>query len=279
MRMVRSILVGLDGSPFSRGAVELAVGWARQSDALIVGLGVIDEPTICQSEMVPIGASAYKQRSDEARLARATRQVEQILEQFSLRCANAGVASKVLEPVGDPAEQILREAQRYDLILLGRQTHFHFATQDEPCDTLHRVLRNTPRPVVAVPDQVLGGKSALVAYDGSLQATRALQLFQGVMGGGWETVHVLSIGNDKVEAARVADKAVEFLRFHDVAATPHAVAAAGPPYRVILDQARHLNAGLIVMGAYGQSTLREFFLGSVTQSLLKESPVPLFLYH
>jgi nucleotide-binding universal stress UspA family protein len=33
------------------------------------------------------------------------------------------------------------------------------------------------------------------------------------------------------------------------------------------------------MGAYGQPRIREFFLGSVTQTLLKESPVPLFLYH
>jgi nucleotide-binding universal stress UspA family protein len=33
------------------------------------------------------------------------------------------------------------------------------------------------------------------------------------------------------------------------------------------------------MGAYGQSSLRDFFLGSVTRSLLEESPAPLFLSH
>jgi nucleotide-binding universal stress UspA family protein len=47
----------------------------------------------------------------------------------------------------------------------------------------------------------------------------------------------------------------------------------------ILAQARQLNAGLVVMGAYGQPTIREFFLGSVTRSLLQSSPLPLFLYH
>jgi len=36
---------------------------------------------------------------------------------------------------------------------------------------------------------------------------------------------------------------------------------------------------MIVMGGYGQPVLREFFLGSVTRTLLAESPVPLFLYH
>jgi nucleotide-binding universal stress UspA family protein len=33
------------------------------------------------------------------------------------------------------------------------------------------------------------------------------------------------------------------------------------------------------MGAYGRSTLREFFLGSVTSTLLEQATVPLFLYH
>ena len=47
----------------------------------------------------------------------------------------------------------------------------------------------------------------------------------------------------------------------------------------ILDQARQLDAQLLVMGAYGQPTLREFFLGSVTRTALRKSTIPLFLYH
>lgn len=33
------------------------------------------------------------------------------------------------------------------------------------------------------------------------------------------------------------------------------------------------------MGAYRHSPKREFFLGGVTRSLLRNSPVPLFLSH
>ena len=40
-----------------------------------------------------------------------------------------------------------------------------------------------------------------------------------------------------------------------------------------------LEAGLIVMGAYGRSPLREFFGTSLTRTILTESPVPLFVYH
>lgn len=275
---MRSILVGLDGSPYSVSAVELGIRWARQFDALLVGLGVIEEPGICQAEMVPIGASDYKQHRDEAVLARARRQVEQFLEQFTLRCTEAQVASKLLEDVGMPYEQILKEAQRYDLILLGQRTYFHFATREGPCETLTRILKSTPRPVVTVPEKLAGGTSVVVAYDGSLQAARALQAFEvsGLARSG--EVHVVTVGDNQVEAARHADRALEFLAFHDINAQKH-VLVSSPVDEALLNQARHLDAQLLVMGAYGQPALREFFLGSVTRSALKNSTIPLFLYH
>ena len=54
---------------------------------------------------------------------------------------------------------------------------------------------------------------------------------------------------------------------------------SAPPAEVILEQIGRLNAGLLVMGAYGQPVLREFFLGSVTRTVLQECRVPLFLFH
>jgi nucleotide-binding universal stress UspA family protein len=47
--------------------------------------------------------------------------------------------------------------------------------------------------------------------------------------------------------------------------------------KAILEHTSRLNASLFVMGAYGQPALREFFLGSVTRTLLEEASVPLFL--
>ncbi len=43
--MLRSILVGLDGSDYSKSAVEVGIYLARKTKALLVGHGVVDEPT------------------------------------------------------------------------------------------------------------------------------------------------------------------------------------------------------------------------------------------
>ena len=47
----------------------------------------------------------------------------------------------------------------------------------------------------------------------------------------------------------------------------------------MLKQLEQLDAGLLAMGAYGQSSIKEFLFGSVTRTLLGEANVPVFLYH
>jgi nucleotide-binding universal stress UspA family protein len=273
--MLKSLLVGLDGSPYSETAVEMGLRWAQRFDALLVGLGIIEEPAAAVPEPVPFGPGEYKAYRD-AVLADARRKAERFLEQFALRCAGAKVACKLLEDVGMPWEQIVREAERYDLVLLGKRTYFHFEQETEVDDTLTRVVKHSPRPVVTAPE-VLSGKGVLVAYDGSLAAARALQSFQALGLDESEEVHVVSVAPSYGEAARCADRAAEFLRLHEVNARAVPVASDAHPAEVIMDQVRQLSPRLLVMGAYGRPAWREFLFGSVTQALLKRSPVPVFL--
>jgi nucleotide-binding universal stress UspA family protein len=277
--MIRSILVALDGSPFSQSALELGIRWASKHDALLVGQGVIDEPTIRESEPVPLGADTFKGHLDDVRMQRARTRVETFLGQFTIRCAEAGVSAKVLEDVGLPYEQILLAAQRYDLLLLGQQTYFHFATQSRPDETLRRVLGQTPRPVVTVPEKLGDGSAVVVAYDGSLQAARALYAFQASGLGAGQVVHLVSVAARHADAARAADRAADFLGLHQQPVEIHAIASSAAPAEVLLGEVQRLHSGLLVMGAYGQPALKEFFLGSVTRTLLQTSPVPLFLFH
>ena len=52
-----------------------------------------------------------------------------------------------------------------------------------------------------------------------------------------------------------------------------------PPTKVILEQIGRLHAGLLVDGRLRPAGIVEFFLGSVTRTLLHETPVPLLLFH
>src|SRR4029453_11579010 len=101
--MLQSILVGLDGSATSAAAIELGIQWAQHSGAVLVGLGIIDAPTICKPQPVPLGVSAYKEHQEAPLLADAGHKVEQFLEHCAQRCAEADVACQILQDTGLPA--------------------------------------------------------------------------------------------------------------------------------------------------------------------------------
>jgi nucleotide-binding universal stress UspA family protein len=276
--MLKTILIGLDGSPYSETALEMALDWGRRFDAMLVGLGIIDEPAIARPQPLPPGAVSVAAFSQKSVLADARRKVEAFLGRFSVRCAKAGVACKVLEDAGLPWEEIVRESQRYDLVLLGKRTYFRLNTDEGVDNTLQQVLRYGSRPVVTAPE-VLGGRGVLVAYDGGVAAARAVQTLQATGLDEGEEVHVVTIDRDFTAAATCAGRAAEFLGYHGIKAAADPVAAEGSPADLLLQEVRRLSPRLLVMGAYGHSRLREIVFGSTTRALLKASPVPLLLYH
>jgi nucleotide-binding universal stress UspA family protein len=211
-------------------------------------------------------------------MADARRQVDEFLKQFAARC-DAGVACKTAQAVGHPYEQILLEGERFDVILLGQHPRFHFETQERDTDTIRKVVKNSPHPVVIVPEKTPSGDGIIVAYDGSPAASRALQAFvaSGLAEG--KEVHVISVQPEREVAERQAERAVEYLRLHDIEARPRAVATRTNPAKVLLDEARPPEVGLLVMGAYSRSRLRELLRSSTTRAMLRDSPIPVFLCH
>jgi nucleotide-binding universal stress UspA family protein len=51
--MLKTILIGLDRWPDSEIALEMTLDWAHHFDAMLVGLGIIDEPAIVATEEPP----------------------------------------------------------------------------------------------------------------------------------------------------------------------------------------------------------------------------------
>jgi len=278
-------LIGLDTPKHAAVLVELGIRWAQRFGVALVGLGIVDEPGIRANEPAwPVGGTPgvdpVYYMGYEARLADVHRHVGQLLEQFAARCAEVGVAHAEVKAVGSPHELIAAEAQSCDLVVLARRSHFRFTARDDQSDEiLKKVLKDTTRPIVVVPSTPFPDGRVAMAYDGSLQATRALAAFQGTVLAKSGEVHIISVDASALVAAEHANSARKFLSDHGIEAVPLVLASTAPPAQVILEQISRLGAGLLVMGAYGQSTLREFFIGSVTRTLLSESKVPLFLFH
>ena len=277
--MLRTILIGLDGSSSCESAIALGIEWSQRMRCVLVGLTVIDHRPLAPAPAMLFGQGEYVDRTEEISLSEGRQRTTACLDDFTHRCADASLACEVIETVGHTSEEICMEAQRFDLVLLGHHTSFRKPDSDDDASMLRRVLRNVPRPVVIAPEKPRGGRSVLVACTGRLPAARAVYAFQSSGLDFGDPVHVLNVATDEKSAAAPAYRAAEFLRFHQIDAKALPIVSEAPPAQVILEQAAQLDARLIVMGAYGESKVREFFLGSVTRTILDQAEAPLFLSH
>ena len=66
--MIKRILLGLGGTPFTDVAIERAVELAKVHDALITGVTVVDIKQLTQVGPVPLGGGAYAAKLREKRL-------------------------------------------------------------------------------------------------------------------------------------------------------------------------------------------------------------------
>ena len=269
--MLRSVLVGLDGSKSGGAAGDFAIELAVRRRAHLVALGCT----------VP---------RDPALSATLDRKIEQVLREFGDRAKGRGIGEPELhQPDGWVWQAVQRAATPCDLVVLGRES---LVQADSDRDSLpllvERIVRGEPRPVILVPQRSAAkppdcfNGPFLIAFDGSPASSRALHMFALLGFAEARTVHVLTVNEDSREAAGLtAARGCSLLERHGASkAHPLALgdAEAGTPAETILGLANALNAGVLVMGSYGHRGFREIF-GSCTRSVLNRSPIPLFLYH
>ncbi len=81
----------------------------------------------------------------------------------------------------------------------------------------------------------------------------------------------------KENAAKLLDSLISGLDAGGV--TVEKEIAVGTPYVNILHAAENDKADLIIMGNRGFSKIKRFFIGSVTQRVISESPCPVLVIH
>ncbi len=276
--MLKSLLVLLNDSRRAYQASDLARCWASSHEALLVGLSVLDIESLCGDEPASMAGMSAKEQRDQALLEDARSRLGLVRDRFRSLATQAGVTSKLMHEDGRPADVIAREAQRYDVVLVDHpQSPPALGTLNS--DQLVAVVKHCPRPLVVVPDRPTTETDVLIAYDGSLQAARAVQAFaqSGLATG--RQVCVVGAAEKFVTATLRVDRAVDFLNLHGITAKAFPVTSEDDPSAVILDHLALYPTGLLVIGTFGQNIVREALFGSVTRRLIEQCPVPIFLCH
>ena len=271
------ILLGLDGSAYAQAAIEYACQLALAHDAAVTGVAIIDLPGIKSSSgPVPLGGAYYDVHLEEHQLKETQEKAKAILDDFARICEERGVNAVLHADTGRPFSEIIEEAKFHDFIVMGKRTFFEYTTH-ETYGTLEQVLKNGLAPVLAVPDSVRNIEKVLVAYDNSIPAAKAVHMF--LLLGIWNAcdITLLTVNDDAEAGQNLLENLQDFFGSYGI--TPNLVVKDGHPDDAVKAYIAANDIDMLVMGAYGRKSVREFFVGSVTQHLIQETTIPLFLYH
>lgn len=181
---------------------------------------------------------------------------------------------RVKSAFGDPGTAIVRQARCHDFTcLLMRPGSVDCAAIAED------LVFGSGRPLLIVPESLHCGSNmerVAIAWDGSATASRALFDAMPLVVAAKEVI-LLTAPEDKDIPLGTVDAVSGYLRRHGVDAKRAAVTTAGSGIGSALQGAAiAAGAGVLVMGAYGHSRLREFVLGGATADVLKSPSLPVF---
>lgn len=295
--MFERILVPLDGSPHAEAALAPATSLALRFEA-----GLLLVRTIL--------VHAFPGADPGPAQLEALREAEGYLDTVATRIRKTGVAVRTAIPYDSPVLGIADQAEFRHIDLIVMSTH----GRKWPETLLHKsvtmgVLEHTRAPILALKHaaeatgqpqlpRFMTNPTApiIVPLDGSLLAESALSLAEGLattfgnplrLVRAIERPHNASVSlENPILLAKIEEWTIEETRSYlqrkqrevvsrGVRATIES--STGSPAWFIDECVQAHQAGLVVMASHGRSGLGRFLLGSVAQTVLRESDVPVLL--
>jgi nucleotide-binding universal stress UspA family protein len=204
------------------------------------------------------------------------------LARFDAIAVAEGVASHERRYADDePAGGLALQGRYADLVVVSQTDLDDPAAAHLAGPLPAQVVEGSARPVLVLPHvyryETIGSR-IMVAWDGSLEATRAVGAALPLLRDAGLVAIVLFQPLDAAGREPGADLAL-YLARHGARCEVHVESLAIDDGAALLACADCLQTDLIVMGAYGHTRLREMLLGGVTQTILGSMTVPVLLAH
>ena len=280
--MYRNILVHVPTERPVRPMIDVAISLAaaRRShlDAIAIGyesMGALG--------MVVEGGSAAVAAVMGVESERAQERADAAISIFAIeaKLANIAYGTRTLVAIPAEAEEAVGELARlYDLTVVLQPETSH-SSYDNIIP--QAILFNSGGPMLMVPyihKGPLDMRHVGIAWDGSRLAARALRDALPFMTS-VEMVTVITVNEDRHDLGEASsDQVVNHLARRGIKARIERVTADRDNVQgTILSIAADNSIGLLAMGGYGHSRLKELILGGVTRAMFDSMTVPVLMSH
>jgi nucleotide-binding universal stress UspA family protein len=276
----KTILVHVDRSKHAAARIKIAAQLAMADNAHLVGAAMTGISRFLYQD----NAMDINQTIIAAQLEGLNQVANEALAQFESIARQVGVLSYEKRLVNDEPEGGLAMQARYSDLVVVSQTDRDELVSAIESDLPEYVMLNCARPVLIVPhagqfNQI--GTNVLVAWDGSIEATRAISNAMPLLKRAKNVTVALFNPSSQLDVHGEqpgADIGL-FLARHKIAINVVERNTQVDVADALLSMAADLQSDMIVMGGYGHTRFREVVVGGVTMSILNSMTVPVLMSH
>lgn len=189
----------------------------------------------------------------------------------------SGLSAELAVETGSEPQWLAEYGRFADLIVVGRQRE----GRESEIELLEAALLDTGRPLLIAPASApaaLPGCIA-IAWKDTPEAARAVAAAMPFIEAAPRVV-IISVTEAASSREPSAERLARSLRWHNRNTEVMTLAADDrAPVEQLLAAATALPAGLLVMGGYSHSRLREVVFGGFTQRILREADLPVLMAH
>ncbi|MEZ9531805.1 universal stress protein UspA [Vibrio lentus] len=275
---MKNIIACIDGANSTTSTCEASAWVANKVDAPLVLFHALDHSTqpVVSEFSGQIGLGSQEElleelaELDEARSKIMLKHGNTLLEEAQKWALNQGVKDvSKLQRHGSLLEGLLDLEEELRVLVIGRSGDSHSVGSQ-----LETVIRSIKAHILVVCEGFKLPDSYLIAFDGSAISEKLIDkaiqtpLLKGL------DCHLVMIDDGGSKDAAF-EKAKIQLEESGIRVT--AASLTGAVDKALIDYQQQHGIGMMVMGAYGHSQLRQFFVGSNTTKVLSNSSVPLLL--
>ncbi|WP_350585783.1 universal stress protein [Pseudoalteromonas sp. RB2-MNA-CIBAN-0110] len=281
---MKKIITCIDGSVITHAVTEAAIWASKKLDKSISFIHMLEkiQQTNVGNYTGTIGLGAQSDlleemtKLDEHRSKVSLKLADELLDSVAVQAKIAHIQNyELIKRHGDVIDAIIDFKDDTRLIVIGRNGVDHRVDLNALGSHIETLVRSASQPILLISRKFKQPNSFMIAYDGRETADKALQ--QVIDGGLLHGLHchLVSINNNEKNLEEKFLNAQ--FKLSSMGFEVSASFLEGNIFDSLMQYKEQNNIDLIVMGAFGHSKLRQFFVGSNTIKMLENNDVPVII--
>lgn len=232
--------------------------------------------------------SAYMQQAtlldhhpgDIDHLSEEDSQKTEVIATFEKGIKNAKIRYQIYNDFRITAHELIKQTTYADLLILSYEIFFNHVTRKKDTSLLYEVLKGSRCPVLIVPENINPVKNIILTYDGKESSVFAIRAFSNLFDFAVKDkiTTVLTVSPTADEEIKNEKLLMELVKEHFRNVGLQLLTGFSTS-KEILNFADSVEDPLVVMGAYGRSTISNLIIPSVARRIIENRRIPLLIAH